>query len=151
MNNITAIILAAGESSRFYPFNNIHKSMVKILGKPILEHTIIGLKKEGIKEIIIVIGGSSTTIKDYFGDGGKFGVSIDYVVQKKPLGMGNALLLAEKKIKGDFLLLSAHRTDAYKFVKPLLENKLLDKANAVLLANKKENTEIYGVLKFRSE
>lgn len=146
MNNITVIILAAGESSRFYPFNNEHKSMVRVLGKPILEHTIFGLKKEGILEIIVVMG-NNTLIRDYFGDGRRFGVSIDYVVQKEPLGMGNALLLVEKKVKGNFLLLSAHRIDGFKFVKPLLRNKLTNKANAVLLVKQKENTQIYGVLK----
>jgi len=147
MNNISAVILTAGESSRFYPFNDSHKSMVKVLGRPILEHTINGLKKEGIKKIILVIG-KNEAIRDYFGDGKKFGISIDYVVQTKPLGMGNALLLAEKKIKGDFLLLSAHRIDAHKFVNSLLRNKLTFRAKAVLLVKQKENTQIHGVLKY---
>ena len=141
------VILAAGESSRFYPFNNLHKSMVKVMGKPILEHTMEGLKKEGIKKIILVISKNSA-IKDYFGDGKRFGISIDYVVQREPLGMGNALLLAEKKVKGDFLLLSAHRVDADKFVNYLLEKKLQRKAKAVLLTKQKANTQIHGVLKF---
>ena len=49
-----AILLAAGQSSRLYPFTNgMHKSMIKILGKPLLEHTIVGLQHAGIKEIIL--------------------------------------------------------------------------------------------------
>ncbi|MDO8583047.1 MAG: sugar phosphate nucleotidyltransferase [bacterium] len=139
------IILAAGESSRFYPFNNQHKSMVRVVGKPILEHTIEGLKKENITEIIFVVN-KNNGVKDYFGDGKKFGVSIDYVLQSEPLGSGNALILAAQKIKGDFLLLNAHRIDAHKFVNSLLKKKLL--AKAVILAKQKENTEIHGVLKF---
>lgn len=150
MNKIQAVILAAGESSRFYPFNDLHKSMVKVLGKPILEHTINGLKKEDITQIVLVTGKNSA-IKDYFGDGKKLGVSIDYVVQPKPLGMGNALLLAEKKLKGNFLLLNAHRIDVDKFVNSLLKKQLKDNIKAVLLVKQKENTQIHGVIKFEQD
>lgn len=145
-----AVILAAGESSRFHPFNNIHKSMAKVLGRPILEHTIKGLKKENIKEIILIVG-KDNIIKEYFGDGKSLGVSIDYVVQPEPLGAGNALLLAEQKIKENFLLLNAHRIDAYKFASSLSESKLANKAKAVILVKQKENTQIHGVLKFEKK
>ncbi|MBI4096266.1 MAG: NTP transferase domain-containing protein [Candidatus Levybacteria bacterium] len=142
-----AIILAAGESSRFHPFNSVHKSMVRVLGKPILEHTIKGLKKENIKKIVLIVG-KDNVIKGYFGDGKNFGVSIDYVVQSEPLGAGNALLLAEQKIKENFLLLNAHRIDAYRFANSLSRSKLANRSKAVILVKQKENTQIHGVLKF---
>ena len=51
-----SVILAAGESSRFWPLNQKHKSLLKIMGKPIIWHTLNGLKKSGIKETIIIQG-----------------------------------------------------------------------------------------------
>ncbi|KPJ71187.1 hypothetical protein AMJ50_02990, partial [Parcubacteria bacterium DG_74_3] len=53
-----AIILAAGECSRFWPFNKEHKSLIKIMGRPLIWYVINGLKKAKIKEIIIIQGKS---------------------------------------------------------------------------------------------
>lgn len=58
-----AIILAAGESSRFYPLNSSHKSLIKIMGKPLILYLVEALKKEGIKEIIIVQGRRKKILK----------------------------------------------------------------------------------------
>src|SRR3989344_3867404 len=132
-----AVILTAGDSSRFYPFNTHHKSMVEIMGKPILEHTICALKKANIRDIIIVKG-IDNFISDHFGSGEKYGVKIEYVVQKKALGAGNALLLTREKLEDDFLLLNGYRVDIDCFIQPLLDKKT-KKAKAVLLVKKNSN------------
>lgn len=147
MRKIAAIILAAGKSSRMYPFDNgIHKSMIKIMGKPILYYTIEALKNSGIVHLIIVTDGKSRA-KDYFGEGKKFGVSIKYVVQEKPEGAGDALLLASKHVTGDFLLVNASHLEADIFVEDVLQAKTKD-VKAVLLAKKKTNGVVQGVLRF---
>ena len=62
-----------------YPFSNgMHKSMIKLLGKPLLEHTLEKLKNKNLTDIIIVVG-KNNNIESYFGDGKKFGLSIQYV------------------------------------------------------------------------
>lgn len=129
-----AIILAAGESSRFYPFNDLHKSMVKIMGKTILEHTLMSVKNSGIENVVIVAANDGK-IKDLIGDGEKLGLSIKYVLQDKPTGMGDALLLAEKYLENDFFLLHAHHVDFVEF-KKILENKKKESSEIVLLAKK---------------
>lgn len=147
MKNITAIILAAGESSRMYPFDNgIHKSMIKIMGKPILYYTIEALKNSGIVNLVIVTDGKSKA-EDYFGNGRSFGVSIKYVIQEKPEGAGDALLLAAKHITGDFLLANASHVEADILVRDVLKAKTKD-VKAVLLAKKKTNGVMQGVLRF---
>lgn len=149
MNNISAVILAAGSSSRFYPFDNgVHKSMIKICGKPILAHTIEQLEKAGIKNLVLVID-KKQAIKSYFGDGKKYGVSIKYVIQEKPLGGGNGVLLAKKYIRNDFLLLNAYHVDVSEFVMPLLSAKKSD-VEMVLLAKKSDATWSKGVLKVKN-
>lgn len=144
-----AVILAAGKSSRFYPLSNsLHKSMIFLMGKPILEYTLKALKNAGIEDVILVVN-SKNTIPSYFGNGKKLGVSLTYVVQKKPLGMGDGLLLAEKQIKDDFLLLHAHHLDIDIFARRLIDAKS-QTVNGILLARKREDTWNQGVLRVKN-
>lgn len=141
-----AVILAAGRSSRFYPYNYFsHKSLVKILGKPIIVPTIESVKKSGIKDIILIVSKDSE-IKKILGNGRNFGVSIQYVVQKEPTGGGNGLLLAEKVIKGDFFLLNVSHVDFWEF-KDLIIAKKTKNEKTILLAGREKNLQKYGVLK----
>lgn len=139
-----AVILAAGESSRFYPFNDFHKSLVKVLGKPIIEHTLLAVKNTGIEDVIIVVG-KNNSIKDHIEKIDNHGLKIQYVVQKEASGMGDALLLAENYIKDDFFLLNAYRVDFFES-KKILESKIKEKNEIVLLARKVSNLSESGKL-----
>ena len=144
------VILAAGKSSRFYPYNYFsHKSLIKILGKPIIVHTIESIKKAGIKDVILIVSKDSE-IKKILGNGKNLGVSIRYVVQKDPTGGGNGLLLAKNYIKGDFFLLNASRVDFWEFEKSIALEKA-EKDKAILLAKKEKYLEKYGVLKIEKD
>ena len=101
------VILAAGEGSRMRPLTSSRpKVMLPLVGKPMLEHLIRNVKEAGIKEIIIVVGYKEEAIREYFGDGRSFGVSITYVVQRKQLGTADALRTAEPFITDTFLMLN---------------------------------------------
>ncbi len=60
--------------------------MVPVLGKPLLEWHVEQYKKHGVKEFIFALGYLPHTIRDHFGDGARFGVSIAYTIEKTPLG-----------------------------------------------------------------
>src|SRR3989344_3634280 len=105
-----AIILAAGESSRFWPLNQKHKSLIKIMGEFLIQYTINGLRKAGIKDIIVVQGPKKDIEKELADK------RIKYVVQKDPKGMGNALWQAKKFIKGPFVVLNAERVDIQEII-----------------------------------
>lgn len=143
-----AVILAAGASSRFYPFNRTQKSMVYLLGKPVLAHTINGLKRIGIDDIIIITRGDGVA-QNYFGDGEKFGVNISYEVLPQPTGMGDALLLAKKHIKGDFILLGGNHVNSDVLASQLLNSK--KDADGVVLVKERPNTWEYGVVGLENE
>ena len=101
------VIMAGGKGTRIAAINSeVPKPMIQILDKPILEYQIEVLKKQGCVELIIVIGHLGNVIKEYFGDGEKFGVSIDYIVEESPLGTAGSLYFLKDKIKEDFLLLN---------------------------------------------
>lgn len=141
-----AVLLSAGKSSRLYPFGQSdHKSMVRLLGKPLIQHTIEGLKENGIKDIVIVVNNNS--IEDYFGSGEKFGVSIKYVYQNNPKGMGDAILLAKEELEDNFLLLHGYHLDIGDLGKELLD--LIKNSNAGLIAKEKSDTWKYGVLEVK--
>lgn len=80
-----ALILAAGVGSRL-GLKDIPKPMYKIDGKPILEHNILLLKKHNIKDICINLYYMPDVIKNYFRDGSKWEVNIQYSPEKKLLG-----------------------------------------------------------------
>ena len=102
------IIMAGGKGTRISSVaKDIPKPMIKVLDKPVLEHEIICLKEQGFRDIIITVGHLGQEIIDYFGDGKRFGVTIRYYFEKKPLGNAGALIKIKDMIKDDFLLINA--------------------------------------------
>ena len=98
--------MAGGKGSRIASIaDDIPKPMIPICGKPILEHQIDCLKKNGLTDITIAVGYLGQQIKDYFGDGGDFGCSISYFNESKPLGTAGALYKI-KDLPNDFILLN---------------------------------------------
>ena len=88
-----AYIMAGGFGTRLSELTKgeIPKPMVQISGKSLLERAILSLKENGITEFIISVSFMADKITNYFGDGSKFGVKIEYVYEKEPLGLGGAL------------------------------------------------------------
>lgn len=102
-----AIILCAGFGKRMKPYSKRYqKSMIPIHGKPLLEYIIEGLVLTGFKELILVVGYFKEQVINYFQNGSKWGINIEYVEQVKLNGTGGALLLCEEKIKNRHLFLT---------------------------------------------
>ena len=98
------IIMAGGKGTRIASVkSDVPKPMIEICGKPILLWQIESLKEQGLTDITLVIGYLGHIIKDYFGDGNKFGVNISYFVEDSPLGTAGALF--KMNLEEDFLLL----------------------------------------------
>ena len=103
-----AVIMAGGKGSRLRSITNdeIPKPMVPVDGKPLLEYQVEALKEYGIKKIIMIVGHLGEKIMDHFKDGKDFGVDIDYIVEKEPLGTAGAFYyLKDKTDAKDFLLI----------------------------------------------
>lgn len=104
-----AVILAGGKGSRLLELtkDEIPKPMVLFCGKPILQHTIEKLKENGINEFVITINHLGNKIIDFFNDGQKFGVKIEYISEDVALGSAGALYFLKDKIKDkDFVVCS---------------------------------------------
>jgi len=99
------VIMAGGKGTRIASIaNDIPKPMIRIGGKPILQHQIENLKRCGLTDITLVIGHLGHIIKDYFKDGSAFGVNISYFTEDHPLGTAGALFKMPE-LTNDFLLL----------------------------------------------
>lgn len=111
-----AVFMAGGRGTRISSVaKDIPKPMIRIQGKPILEHEIECLRDQGYTDIIITVGYLGKIITEYFKDGsgispstGKpFGVNIQYYFEEKPLGNAGALLKLREELTDDFLLINA--------------------------------------------
>jgi D-glycero-D-manno-heptose 1,7-bisphosphate phosphatase len=101
-----AVILAGGRGERMRPLTDLRpKPMIEVGGKPFLEHQIAMLKEQGFKRVLLLLGYLPDVVRDYFGDGRKWGLEIDYSVTAVEDKTGRRLKLAENKIEDLFFLL----------------------------------------------
>lgn len=102
------VIMAGGKGTRISSVaSDIPKPMIRIQGKPVLEHEIECLREQGFTDIIITVSHLAEHIMNYFSDGSGFGVNISYYIEEQPLGNAGALLKLRSELTEDFLLLNA--------------------------------------------
>ena len=99
------VIIAGGQGTRIASVNNeIPKAMIPINGKPVLEYQIELAKRYGLTDFIFIIGHLGNVIKDYFGNGSKWGVSITYHHEQTPLGTAGAMPEIAHLLTDDFFI-----------------------------------------------
>ena len=100
------VIMAGGKGTRVASIaGDIPKPMIPVCGKPILEHQIDCLKKNGLTEITLVTGYLGEKIIEYFEDGSRFGCVITYFTETEPLGTAGALYKI-KDLPNEFILIN---------------------------------------------
>ena len=105
--SLKAVILVGGPGTRLQPLTHYTpKSMVPVLNKPFLEHTIAYLKKYGIEDTILTLSYLPDAIENYFGAGSEFGVQLTYCVENEPLGTAGAVKNAEQHLNNTFVVLN---------------------------------------------
>ena len=101
-----AVILAADEGQRLRPFTVTKpKVMLSIAGKPILNYVVESLARNGIRNIVLVVGYRRQQVFDYLGSGEQFGVDITYITEERQLGTAHALAQAKAVTENEFLVL----------------------------------------------
>src|SRR5260370_41458258 len=99
-----AVILAAGKGTRMRELtNSLPKPMLKVQGKPILEHILAGLSGAGIRDVFIVTGYRAEVVEDHFGGGKPLGMRIAYGRQAVQDGTGQAPELDKEIRRADAL------------------------------------------------
>ncbi|NPA24167.1 MAG: glucose-1-phosphate thymidylyltransferase [Crenarchaeota archaeon] len=86
------LVLVAGEGTRLRPLTfTTPKPLIPVMGKPLVEYILEGLKESGITNICLVIGYLGNLFKTVLGDGSRIGVELSYVVQCERLGIAHAI------------------------------------------------------------
>jgi UDP-N-acetylglucosamine diphosphorylase/glucosamine-1-phosphate N-acetyltransferase len=133
-----AIILAAGEGVRVRPLTRSRpKAMIPVANRPIIEYVIDALTKNGIRDIIVVVGYRKEQVTRFLNG---LEVPIDVVVQEKQLGTAHALQCAESKIDGDFLVLPGDN-----YIDPQSIARIRNIPNAILV-KEHPNPSNFGVV-----
>jgi NDP-sugar pyrophosphorylase family protein len=100
-----AVILAGGRGTRLAPLTDTRpKPMIEFHGRPFLEYLIEFLRDQGFQRILLLLGYLPDVIRNYFGDGSRFGLKIDYSVSDVDDDTGRRLYLARPQIDSTFLL-----------------------------------------------
>jgi NDP-sugar pyrophosphorylase family protein len=90
-----AILIAGGKGERLRPLTNDRpKHMVLLLDKPILEYQVEWLRDNGVTHLVVACGYMHEAIREYFGEGSRWGLRMSYSVETEALGRGGALKLA---------------------------------------------------------
>jgi NDP-sugar pyrophosphorylase family protein len=141
------LILAGGEGVKFRPLTyELPKSLIPIQGKPLLEHTLESLRDQGFSDIYISIGHLGEKIRDYFGDGSRFGINIRYLEQKSSKrGTAQPVLLAKSYLgSSPFLIIYGDVLTKLNFF-DLVEFHNTHKGVATVALASVEKTSMWGV------
>lgn len=140
LGNVSAIIMAAGESTRFNKGKPalFQKVLQKVHGRPMIDYTVELLGKLQLGQIILVIGHKGQDVRRYLG--GRF----DYAIQRKRLGTLDATLCGLKKVKAKAnLVLVINGDDSFRYkpktLSQLIKTHLASDAVMTFLTLKKEN------------
>jgi UDP-N-acetylglucosamine diphosphorylase/glucosamine-1-phosphate N-acetyltransferase len=141
--DLKGVILAAGEGRRCRPLTQTRsKVMLPVGNRPFMEHVILALAANGVRDLYVVVGYQKERVMDYFEDGVDFGVKITYIEQNELLGTAHALLKAEPYVDEEFLVVNGDNLFDTRAIKELISAK----GENVILAALRQNTGEYGVL-----
>lgn len=138
------VVLAAGQSSRFFPFNQVHKSLISICGKPIIAHTLDSINQARLSQVIIVQNQDKTVetrIKKFIPQN----LQVSFVEQPKPRGMGDALQKAASRITGSFFVINANEINFHQHSDSLIKRFTQEKAYITTLRQKTTTPQKFGI------
>ena len=144
------ILMVGGLGTRLRPLtNDMPKPMLDVGNKPILHTIVENFAKYGYTDIIMCVNYKSEIIKEYFGNGDKFGVKIEYVLESKRMGTAGALSLLQKRPKDDFFVMNGDLLTNVNF-EYLHEYHKDSNALASICIRKYEMQVPYGVVNVRA-
>ncbi len=140
------VILAGGLGTRLLPLTKKTPKPMLLLGKkPILEHLIDWNKKNGIKSIVLAVSHLRKNIEDYFENGKKFGVSIEYAISNEPLDTAGQLKTAEEFIKDTFVCM--YGDSIFNFsLRNMIKQHKVKRAFVTMSLNEYKTNFAYGII-----
>lgn len=146
-----AVILVGGEGTRLRPLTySMPKPMVPILNRPFLEHMLGYMKNHRIDDVILALCYLPDHIRDYFGDGGDFGVKLTYVIESSPLGTAGAVKNIAQHLDETFFVFNGDVfTDMN--LSEMLETHRRKSAKATIALTPVDDPSMYGVVETEAD
>lgn len=142
----TAILLVGGFGTRLMPLTkNTPKPMLTVAGIPVTEHQLNMAKAAGITRIVLATSYLAELFTPYFGDGSKWGMQIQYAVEKSPLGTGGAIRNASQLIDSSesIVILNGDVLSSHNLAEQIRQHEEHD-ADVTLHLTKVEDARAYG-------
>ena len=142
----TAILLVGGFGTRLMPLTkNTPKPMLTVAGIPVTEHQLNMAKAAGITHIVLATSYLSELFTPYFGDGSKWGMKIEYAVEKTPLGTGGAIRNAAKMIDSSesIVILNGDVLSSHNLTEQIRQHEA-NNADVTLHLTQVEDARVYG-------
>lgn len=141
-----AVILAGGLGTRLQPYTTfLPKPMLPLGEKPLLEHLIEWLRRNKVDEIVLCVSYLRKTIEDYFEDGARFGVKIEYAIADRPLATAGQLKTAEPLVNDTFVCVYGDSVFNFDLKKMIMQHKTKKSFITMSLHQYKTNLK-YGVI-----
>lgn len=147
-----AVILAGGEGTRLRPLTlERPKPMTPLFGRPVLEHILLLLRKNGFDQVALTLRYLPQVVRDYFGDGSEWGMELHYFEEREPLGTAGGVKQAEEFLgDGDFLVISGDCVCDFD-LKSCCERHRAHSAAATLLLHREREVLEYGLVQLRED
>src|SRR2546421_10234126 len=101
-----AVLLAAGRGTRMREMTaDLPKPMLEVRGKPVMQHIIEGVRDAGITNFLIIVGYRAEAVQNFFGDGSRYNIGIQYLTQTVQDGTGRVVELAKNFAAGTAFIL----------------------------------------------
>lgn len=144
------VILHGGHGTRLRPLTHTGpKQLIPIANKPISQYVLEDLRSSGITDIAIILGDIlPDKVKNYYGDGSKFGVKITYIPQGKPAGIAHAVGLAENFVGNDSFVVYLGDNLLKGGISKCVQQFQKEKPDAMILLCEVDNPQQFGVAEF---
>jgi len=148
---LKGIILHGGHGTRLRPLTHTGpKQLLPIANKPMSEYCLDAIKDCGIQEIAIIVGGiGSDKVKEYYGNGSKFGVKITYVEQDYPRGISHAVRICKDFIKNEKFLVFLGDNIIQKSISEFVKSFQTSDVSASIFLCEVDNPSRFGIADIR--
>lgn len=143
-----ALILAGGKGTRLRPYTTVlPKPLMPIGDMPILEIVLQQLKHSGFDSVILAVGYMHHLFQSFFQDGERFGIKIEYSLEKEPLGTAGPIALALDKLEDNFLVMNGDLLTTINYC-DLYKDHVNTNADATIALHSRTVNIDYGVIEY---
>jgi len=144
------LVLSGGRGTRLRPITHTRaKQLIPVANKPVLFYGLEALARAGIKKVGIVVGDTREEVMNAVGNGGKFGLKVEYIHQPEPLGLAHAVLISRDFLKNEPFVMYLGDNLVKSGIKKFVDQFKKEKPNSQILLARVKNPQQFGVAELK--